>query len=153
MVYDDRIIMIAEHYGFNAQTRQLIEEMAELTAAINRFWRKCLKCGEIEYTAEDDFRKEIWATREWINLLAEVSDVKVCLRQLEYMLDCDDGIKSGEEYKISRQLRRIIMEEKDGICTDDDRRLAGDQGQDPQGTEQREALFRPRRVLPQEGEG
>ena len=31
---------IAEHYGYDAQSRQLIEEMAELTQAINKFWRK-----------------------------------------------------------------------------------------------------------------
>lgn len=30
---------IADHYGYEAQSRQLIEEMAELTQAINKMWR------------------------------------------------------------------------------------------------------------------
>lgn len=120
MVLDDeRIATIADHYGFNAQSRQLIEEMAELTAEINRFWRKILKCGEVEYSAEDDFRREMRNTEEWVKLIGEVSDVEVCLMQFEYMLDCDQLIKKGIDYKIRRQLSRMRMEDQNGICADD----------------------------------
>lgn len=121
MVNDERLIMIADHYGFDAQTRQLIEEMAELTAAINRFWRKWLKCGAVEYSADEDFRETIQDEKEWLELLGEVSDVKVCLTQLEYMLDSDEAIKAGMEYKIRRQMYRINMEVADGIRTNDNR--------------------------------
>ena len=38
---------IIHAYGYDAQSRQCIEEMAELTQAINKFWRKQLKCGQI----------------------------------------------------------------------------------------------------------
>ena len=38
--YQNNIIAIAEHQCYDAQSRQLIEEMAELTQAINKAWRK-----------------------------------------------------------------------------------------------------------------
>lgn len=36
---DKRIKEIAAYYGYEAQSRQLIEEMTELTQAINKLWR------------------------------------------------------------------------------------------------------------------
>ena len=138
MRYDDRLIRVADHYGFDSQSRQLIEEMAELTAAINRFWRKRLKCGAVKYTAEDEFRQEIRGTKEWSDLIAEVADVEVCLMQLRYMLDADGMIDLNVEYKIRRQIYRMNLdewEEWDGLRTNDNRRLAGDQGQDQERTE------------------
>ena len=36
----EKIKIIAEHYGYEAQSRQCIEEMAELMQAINKLWRK-----------------------------------------------------------------------------------------------------------------
>ena len=35
----EKIKIIAEHYGYESQSRQCIEEMAELTQVINKFWR------------------------------------------------------------------------------------------------------------------
>ena len=35
----EKIKIIAEHYGYDSQSRQCIEEMAELTQAINKWWR------------------------------------------------------------------------------------------------------------------
>jgi len=37
-----KIKLIADTYGYDAQSRQCIEEMAELTHAINKFWRNSL---------------------------------------------------------------------------------------------------------------
>mgnify|MGYP005829319167 FL=1 len=37
---EEKIKIIARYYGYEAQSRQLIEEMAELTQAINKLWRK-----------------------------------------------------------------------------------------------------------------
>ena len=37
------IIEIAEFYGFDEQSRQCIEEMAELTVALNKMWREGMK--------------------------------------------------------------------------------------------------------------
>lgn len=44
----EKIKIIAEHYGYDSQSRQCIEEMAELTQAINKFWRNQLGCGKYE---------------------------------------------------------------------------------------------------------
>lgn len=35
----EKIAKIADTYGYDAQSRQCIEEMAELTQAINKLWR------------------------------------------------------------------------------------------------------------------
>lgn len=40
MTTEQKIQYIADHYGYEPQSRQLIEEMAELTVAINKLWRK-----------------------------------------------------------------------------------------------------------------
>lgn len=37
MTREDKIKKIARRYGYEAQSRQCIEEMAELTQAINKF--------------------------------------------------------------------------------------------------------------------
>ena len=39
MTTEQKIQYIAKHYGYEPQSRQLIEEMAELTVAINKAWR------------------------------------------------------------------------------------------------------------------
>lgn len=49
MTVKEKIKAIVEKYGYDAQSRQCIEEMAELTQAINKFWRKQLDCGKIEF--------------------------------------------------------------------------------------------------------
>lgn len=108
---DQRIIDIADHYGYNAQSRQLVEEMAELTAAINRVWRKVLKNGEVEFTADEEFRKEALRTKEMKNLITEIADVEVCLAQLRYMVDLDALIDAEANMKLSRQIGRIMMEQ------------------------------------------
>ena len=41
--YYPQIKKIAVTYGYDAQSRQCIEEMAELTQAINKYWRKDLQ--------------------------------------------------------------------------------------------------------------
>lgn len=80
-----KIQKIAQTYGYDAQSRQCIEEMAELTQAINKFWRKHLKCGlftveEIKKYGEGigDF-SELKATGGYKNLVEEMSDVKIML--------------------------------------------------------------------------
>lgn len=45
MSINEEIKALADRYGYDSQSRQCIEEMAELTQAINKFWRNNLKCG------------------------------------------------------------------------------------------------------------
>lgn len=98
-----KIQKIAQTYGYDAQSRQCIEEMAELTQAINKFWRKQLKCGEVE------FSKSIPLSPEHMSLKEEITDVYIMLHQMMFLL----GIKSIEKIvkeKLDRQLERIETE-------------------------------------------
>ena len=49
--------------------RQLVEEMAELTQAINKFWRKQMKWGEIDISSIP------LGTKEENNIAEEIGDV------------------------------------------------------------------------------
>ena len=92
--------MIAEHYGFNSQSRQLIEEMGELTSAINHHWRKDLQCGEKPFDKSNQ-------SPEVKHMIEEIADVKLCLEQLIYLLDCTAKVDFLMDYKMSRQNFRI----------------------------------------------
>ena len=46
---EKKIRVIANHYGYDAQSRQCIEEMAELTQAINKFGEISLVVGNMDY--------------------------------------------------------------------------------------------------------
>ena len=97
MNIEGKIRYIADYYGYEPQSRQLIEEMAELTVAINKLWRRH------EYGATS---KEI--AKAHMDVLEEIADVTVMLCQIQYLL----GISSPEldyatERKLNRQIERI----------------------------------------------
>ena len=88
------IIEIAEFYGYDAQSRQLIEEMAELTQAINKAWRM-----------GNDFDNLLVQKR---NIKEEIADVMIMLEQMKYLLNIyEDDIETIINRKILRQLERI----------------------------------------------
>ena len=91
------IIEIAEFYGYDAQSRQLIEEMAELTQAINKAWRK----------RYDDFEER---TKTFENIREEICDVEIMLSQIKHLLSCNDEVEQEKERKILRQLERMKEE-------------------------------------------
>lgn len=95
----DKIRKIANMYGYDSQSRQCVEEMAELTQAINKFWRNDLECGDktiFETPASSPCLKSI---------KEEIADVQIMLWQLCYLLDLD--IEHVIEEKLDRQLERI----------------------------------------------
>ena len=98
-----KIQKISSHYGYEPQSRQCIEEMAELTQAINKFWRKQLKCGEVE------FSKSIPISLEHMNLKEEIADVYIMLQQMMYLLGIERIDKAVNE-KLDRQMERIERE-------------------------------------------
>ena len=102
----EKIKIIAEHYGYDAQSRQCIEEMAELTQAINKFWRNQLDCGK--YELQDDQEEIPVFTKEYDNIIDEMEDVQVMLLQMAYLLKTD--IQSMVDIKLNRQLERIERE-------------------------------------------
>ena len=100
---DERIKEIVLQYGYDAQSRQCIEEMAELTQAINKFWRKDLKCG-YGVIEESGLDKE---SEAYINLIEEIADVEIMLEQMKEMLYCRDKVSEIREEKLERQIGRI----------------------------------------------
>ena len=91
---NEKIHAIADFYGYENQSLQLIEEMAELTVAISHVRRECKKNG-------------CWPeqTKSYDNLVEELADVMLCLDQIIYLLqvDPDDMVAA----KVKRQIERI----------------------------------------------
>ena len=104
--YYPKIKKIAYTYGYDAQSRQCIEEMAELTQAINKYWRKDLQCGKYPYNPWDGYMPD--DSKEYDNLLEEIADVEICLAQMKYLLAIrEEDINKVIEQKLDRQLERI----------------------------------------------
>lgn len=106
--YRNNITEISEHYGYELQSRQLIEEMAELTVAINKLWRVERFCG----------RKNIMDVKgfsypETKEIIGEIADIEIMLAQIKYLLNCNNEVEQEKERKILRQLERI-KEEAEG---------------------------------------
>lgn len=100
----EAIQKIARHYGYDAQNRQCIEEMAELTQAINKMWRA--KNNAVNAANEiEKMRYDAIFLNKKKNLVEEIADVQIMLWQLEYLLNAD--VEPIIEQKISRQLERI----------------------------------------------
>lgn len=94
----EKIKAIADHYGYDAQSRQCIEEMGELIQAINKWWRVCGNGQKTEKSTRD--------CRD--NLVEEMADVQIMLWQMAYLLKTD--IQSMVNIKLDRQLDRIKRE-------------------------------------------
>lgn len=100
------ITKIAKHYGYEPQSRQLIEEMAELTVAINKNWR-AVNYGE----ANAEGATKVLETRE--RVIEEIADVEIMLEQIKYLLDAYSDIAEYKAQKLYRQIKRI---EKESTC-------------------------------------
>ena len=97
--YYSKIKKIADAYGYDAQSRQCIEEMAELTQAINKFWRKDLKRGQLT-----TLEVPIGSPQE-LSIIEEIADVQIMLWQMAYLLNVD--VIPIIEQKLDRQSERI----------------------------------------------
>ena len=97
---------IAMYHGYDAQSRQLIEEMAELTQAINKFWRNVLDEGKKNLSDVD------FVTPEKEDIVSEIADVEVCLEHIKMFLDCRERVENVIDYKIARELENIEKKEK-----------------------------------------
>lgn len=109
-----KIQKIALTYGYDAQSRQCIEEMAELMQAINKFWRKQLKFGLFTVEEVRDYGEgissfsELKDTDGYESLIEEIADVQIMLWQMEYLLNADASIIIQQ--KLDRQIERIESE-------------------------------------------
>lgn len=100
MTTEQKIQYIADHYGYDPQSRQLIEEMAELTVAINKAWRKTFDAVDKLPNMDDEERIE-----------EEIADVEIMLSQIKYLLGVEERELSRiVESKLYRQIERIKQE-------------------------------------------
>ena len=100
MNIDRGIKYIAEHYGYEAQSRQCIEEMAELIQAINKLWSMRNGGNEAEYMEAMD------------HVVDEIADVSIMLKQSKYLLDLESHVDSRIDKKVNRQLQRLDYPER-----------------------------------------
>lgn len=109
MSINEKLKKIADTYGYDAQSRQCIEEIAELTQAINKYWREDLSCGDLSKEVP------IGSIYEY-NIIEEIADVQIMLWQMTYFLRAD--VLPIIEQKLNRQLKRI--EELETVADDMD---------------------------------
>lgn len=91
----DKLKIIADKLGFENQSRQLFEETAELTVAVN----KLLRYGKIQ------------RERRLQGVITELADVSIMIEQMKYLLNCQKEVDEEIEFKIDRTIRRL---EKNG---------------------------------------
>ena len=91
---EQKVQRIADYYGFDKQLNQVIEELIQAAAKYNRVKGEGYDTSiNMEVAAE--------------NLVEELADVQLVIRQLIYLIDCHDAIVDITEEKANRQLERI----------------------------------------------
>lgn len=91
--------MVADYYGYEEQSNQLIEECAELIQALNKYRRASGKGQPIA---------EYQKTTVMDNIIEEIADVEVMLDQIKYLLNIsEDDILAVKQAKTIRQRNRM----------------------------------------------
>ena len=91
---------IADHYGYEAQSSQLVEECAELIQAVSKYRRVTLGKGQ----PVADYK----ATIVMDNLIEEIADVEVMLEQVKYLLQIpQEDIEAVKLFKVNRTRERM----------------------------------------------
>lgn len=104
--YQNSIEKIASHYGYESQSRQLIEETAELTVAISKYMR-------FSENKEDTPSKHLDRDYYLFGIMEEIADVTIMIEQIKYLLSLNsDDIDLFIEKKLNRQLKRIGVDER-----------------------------------------
>lgn len=99
MNISDLNIKNAEHYGYEAQSNQLVEECAELIQAVSKYRRAAAK-GEDE--------KLIAKLIALGNLIEEIADVEIMLEQIKHLLKIpEEDLFAYKQFKINRTKERI----------------------------------------------
>ena len=100
----DKLKIIAEHYGIENQSIQLTEEMAELTIALNKYRRS----SKVEHQTISESIDEQFIIEQ---IIEEICDVEIVLEQIKYLLNhSSDDLAVWKQRKIERQLERIAKE-------------------------------------------
>ena len=101
MTAEQKIKYIAEHYGYESQSRQLIEELSELIQAVCKHNRSFSgkRLSESSECLEKDAITE------------EIADVEIMIAQIEYLLGVSAmKLDNMIEQKLDRQIDRIKNE-------------------------------------------
>ena len=94
----EKVKQIADFYGIESRLNKTLEELGELTEEV------------INYQAGFMFGDEDNITTK--KIADEMADVKIMIKQLEYLLECEQEVKDRVEFKLNRQIGR--MEEERG---------------------------------------
>ena len=97
----NNIQKIAMQYGAAAQMCKTVEELAELTAEIQRYNLLAFKKKVSSY----DFSKQLQ------KIIEEMADVEIMLEQIKFLFNIDEEVKAMKCFKISRQLERMARGE------------------------------------------
>lgn len=98
------IAYIAEHFGLEAQLRQLQEECSELSVAASKFLRKR---GQHSHMITTSF------SESYDNLVEELADTLLVAYQIIDLLDCETQVLRNMAGKIERTTLRILEEKND----------------------------------------
>lgn len=93
-----KILDIACHYGSAEQSRQCIEECAELIQALNK-WHRCQNAGNAARS-----------NAAVVHIAEEIADVEIMLEQLTFLFGCQEAVDRNIDYKLNRQIIRIGRE-------------------------------------------
>ena len=90
----------AKHYGYEAQSNQLVEECAELIQAVSKYRRATVDVGQ----PLEDYKKTVALE----NLIEEIADVEIMLEQIKYLLHIpEDELEAVKLFKVKRTRERI----------------------------------------------
>ena len=100
MIISEENKKIGRHFGFDAQSNQLIEECAELIQAVNKYKRVTKAIG----VPVDSNRAEIVLD----NIKEEIADVEIMLEQIKDLLQIDEEeLNAVKVYKVNRTKERM----------------------------------------------
>lgn len=82
-------------YGTNPQIDVAVEELSELTKALMK-WRRA---------------KGAEATKARDGIIDELADVRIMVRQMEILFQCEDDVEKRIDFKVHRQEGRLDIRE------------------------------------------
>lgn len=92
MTRQDKLLYIVTKYGSKPQEDMAIEECSELQKAILKNRRK----PSVEH---------------WGDIVDEIADVEIMLEQLKTIYSCRREVEERIDYKLDRQINRILGKE------------------------------------------
>lgn len=106
----DKIHKIAMEYGYEPQSRQLIEECAELIQALNKDWRLNQKADESWAAVMNE---EL--NKSHNHVLTELADVSIMISQIAYLrgMEAEGELDAEIMRKLDRQMERIARKKAD----------------------------------------